>query len=93
MEDYAPYGFVTAYGSSQPGEDIAEMTACLLTWTDAQWEELKEGAGEEGWAIIQTKMEMMNNYMKDSYGVDMMKLRSTIEPPLRGDSNHGFGKP
>lgn len=79
MEDYAPYGFVTAYGSSQPGEDIAEMTACLLTWTDAQWEELKEGAGEEGWAIIQTKMEMMNNYMKDSYGVDMMKLRSTIE--------------
>lgn len=79
MEDYAPFGYVTAYGSSQPGEDIAEVTACLLAWTDEQWAELQEGAGEEGWAIILKKIEIVSKYMLDSYGVDMMKLRSAIE--------------
>lgn len=78
MSDYAPFGFVTAYGSSQPGEDIAEMTACYLTWTDAQWENLEKGAGEEGWSIIQKKMEMVRNYMKDNYGADMDRLRAAI---------------
>lgn len=79
MSDYAPFGFVTAYGSSQPGEDIAEMTACYLTWTDREWEELQAGAGEEGWAIIQQKLDIVRNYMKENYDVDFDKLRATID--------------
>lgn len=83
MAEYAPYGFVTAYASSQPGEDIAEMTACYLTWSDEDWEVLREGTKVDadgnqvsgGWNIIMTKMEMMKNYMKESYGIDMEKLR------------------
>lgn len=79
MADYAPFGFVTAYGSSEPGEDIAEVTACFLTWTQAQWDALEKGAGEEGWSIIQQKITMVKNYMKEGYGIDMDKLRSTID--------------
>ena len=83
MADYAPYGFVTAYGSSEPGEDIAEMTACFLTWSDEEWEKLKEGTKvdadgnpvEGGWEIIQHKLELMKKYMMTSYGIDMDKLR------------------
>ena len=79
MSDYAPFGFVTAYGSSQPVEDIAEVTACLLTWTQDQWDTLQTGAGEEGWSIIQQKITIVKNYMKESYGIDMDELRSTID--------------
>ncbi len=79
MSDYAPYGYVTAYGSSQPGEDIAEVTACLLTWTQDQWDELEKGAGEDGWKIIQQKISIVKNYMKESYNVDMDKLRTAID--------------
>ncbi|WP_303012166.1 putative zinc-binding metallopeptidase [uncultured Bacteroides sp.] len=79
MSDYAPYGFVTAYGSSEPGEDIAEVTACYLTWTDDQWDTLQAGAGEEGWAIIQRKIEIMKKYMTDSYNIDMDYLREIID--------------
>lgn len=79
MSEYAPFGFVTAYGSSQPGEDIAEVTACSLTWTQAQWDQLKEGAGKEGWSIIQQKITIMKNYMKESYGIDVDELRSAID--------------
>lgn len=79
LSDYAPFGFITAYGSSQPGEDIAEVTACYLTWTQDQWDTLEEGAGEEGWDIIQQKITIMKNYMKESYNIDMDKLRSIID--------------
>lgn len=79
MADYAPFGFVTAYGSSQPGEDIAEMTACFLTWTDAQWKALEEGAGTEGWAIIQTKLGIVKDYMRTNFQIDMDKLRAAID--------------
>ena len=79
MADYAPFGFVTAYGSSQPGEDIAEMTACFLTWTDAQWKALEEGAGAEGWASIQTKLGIVKDYMRTNFQIDMDKLRAAID--------------
>lgn len=79
MEDYAPFGFVSAYGSSQPGEDIAEVTACYLTWTPEQWEELKAGSGEEGWSIIQKKIEIVKNYLRENYGISMDELRTAID--------------
>lgn len=79
MADYAPFGFVTAYGSSEPGEDIAEVTACYLTWTSEQWAQLEAGAGNEGWSIIQQKITIVKKYMKDNYGIDMDNLRSTID--------------
>lgn len=87
ISQYAPYGFVTAYGSSQPTEDIAEVTACYLTWTQAQWNELEKGTKIDesgnpvtgGWEIILKKIEIMKKYMKESYGIDMDVLRAAID--------------
>lgn len=87
ISDYAPYGFVTAYGSSQPGEDIAEVTACYLTWTQAQWDALEEGTKVDsdgkpvagGWEIIEKKIAIMKQYMLENYDIDMDALRSTID--------------
>lgn len=79
MADYAPFGFVTAYGSSEPREDIAEVTAAYLTWPPGEWTQLKNGAGEGGWSIIQQKVNIVKNYMKDSYNIDMDKLRAILD--------------
>lgn len=87
MAEYAPFGYVTAYGSSQPGEDIAEVTTCYLTWTKAQWDELKKGSKIEkegqptvdGWPIIEKKIEIVKKYMKEHFGIDMEQLRQIIE--------------
>lgn len=79
MSDYAPFGFVTSYGSSEPREDIAEVTAAYLTWPPEKWAQLEKGAGEGGWSIIQQKVNIVKNYMKDNYNIDMAKLREILD--------------
>ena len=37
LAEVAPLGFVTPYAGSKPSEDIAEVTACFLTYPEAQW--------------------------------------------------------
>lgn len=77
-EEVRPFGCVTAYASSEPGEDIAEVTASYLTWTDEEWAECQEQAGEDGWAIIEEKIDIMKTYMSKNYGIDMDHLRRII---------------
>lgn len=87
ISDYAPYGFVTSYASSQPGEDIAEVTACYLTWDQATWDALEKGTKtdsdgnpvSDGWEKVQKKVTIMKNYMKENYGIDMDELRDIID--------------
>lgn len=79
LETVAPLGFVTPYAGSQPSEDIAEVTACYLTYSPEQWNEVLELAGDDGTAIINRKLEMLRGYMKSSWGVDIDLLRQVIE--------------
>lgn len=48
LAEVAPLGFVTPYAGSKPSEDIAEVTACFLTYPEAQWENVMTLAGEKG---------------------------------------------
>lgn len=77
--EVAPFGFVTAYAGSEPGEDIAEVTASYLTFSDEQWATIQRNAGEEGWAIIQEKIDIMKTYMQKSFNIDMDHLREIID--------------
>lgn len=79
LSEAAPLGFVTNYAGSEPREDIAEITATYLTYTDEQWDEVWKYAGDEGRAIIEQKISIMKKYMKDSWKIDMDKLREIIE--------------
>ncbi len=76
LSDYAPLGFVTAYASSQPREDIAEVTAALITFTDAEWAAILKAAGDEGRARLNKKIAIVKKYMLDTWGVDMDRLRA-----------------
>lgn len=75
MEDYTTKGFVTAYASSQPREDIAEVTAAYITFTDAEWDAIMQSAGEDGKAKINKKIDIMKDYMQKTWGINMDKLR------------------
>lgn len=79
LSEAAPLGFVTSYAGSEPREDIAEITATYLTYTDEQWDEVWKYAGDKGRAIIEQKISIMKKYMKDSWKIDMDKLREIIE--------------
>lgn len=79
LADVAPLGLITPYAGSKPSEDIAEMTACYLTYPDEQWNGVLQLAGEEGTAIIYQKLDLVRGYMKSSWGVDIDKLRKVID--------------
>ena len=78
IADYASLGFVTSYAGSQPREDITEMTACYVTFTDKQWSDVFAAAGEEGTAKLNEKLKIMKNYMKDTWNIDMDELRTVV---------------
>lgn len=75
MSVYAKAGFVSAYARKVDSEDIAEVTASYITFTDEYWETLKNAAGEEGWAKIQKKIQIMKDYMREAWNIDMDRLR------------------
>ena len=76
LADYAPKGFVTPYASSQPREDIAEVTAALITFSDAEWSAIFTAAGEEGKAKLLKKINIIKTYMKNTWKIDMDALRA-----------------
>lgn len=75
MEEYASLGFVTAYAGHSPSEDITELTACYITYSQGQWDKVMAAAGEEGRAKLQQKLEIMKTYMKDTWNIDMDIIR------------------
>lgn len=79
LKTVAPMGFVTNYAGSEPGEDIAEITATYLTYTDAQWAEVWQYAGDGGRAIIEQKIDIVKQYMKESWKIDMEQLKQIIK--------------
>ncbi len=82
LSDYAPLGFITAYASSQPREDIAEMTACYITFPQSEWDAVMDAAGDEGRAKLNKKMEIIKKYMKGTWGIDMDQLRAIAQRRL-----------
>ena len=59
-------------------EDIAEVTACYLTYPAEQWDEVIALAGDKGSAIIYQKLDIVRKYMKESWSIDIEQLRSVI---------------
>lgn len=79
---YAAKGFVTAYARMANSEDVAEVTAAIITWSDAEWNQLYQTAGADGTAKIKKKVEIMKKYMLDTYKVDLDQLRAVADRRL-----------
>lgn len=77
-------GFVTLYSASEADEDYAEVYSKYLTLTDAEWEKLLTDAtvysngvvtNDYGKSTILRKVKMISEYLKESWNVDLDKLR------------------
>ena len=67
-------GFVRNYAMVEGREDFAETMAQYVTCTDDAWAAKLKTAGTKGAAIINQKLEMIRNYMKDSWNLDIDEL-------------------
>lgn len=83
---YAPLGFVTAYGSSQPREDFVELIACYITKPDAWWTKLmidaaKPGPNNEpikGDEVIEEKIHIAKKWLSEQWQIDLDTLRDNV---------------
>lgn len=84
-------GYITAYAQNEPREDFAELLSEYVTHDAAWWEEQLSAADSEtknvqetnpsapnGRVLIETKIDIVRNYMADSWDIDIDDLRSVI---------------
>ena len=86
-------GFVSAYGSSEPREDFVEFIAHYVTHTPEYWNKLLALADStykygrvvinpdklKGSIVMNQKLEMIKRYLKDSWQIDLEKLREIVQ--------------
>lgn len=71
-------GFVTPYAMVEPKEDFAEMMSVYVTTSRADWNKILQDAGTTGASVIQEKLDLVRSYMKDSWNLDIDKLRDAV---------------
>jgi len=70
-------GFISQYASSAVDEDFAETYSIYLINTKESWDAMITAAGTGG-NIIKQKIEIVYNYIRDSWGIDMDTLRAIV---------------
>lgn len=74
----AKEGFVSAYGSSEDREDFAEFYATYITNSPEGWQKIVDAAGEEGAPILQQKLDMVKEYFRNEWNVELDDLREIV---------------
>lgn len=83
-------GFISPYSMDRGSEDFAEMVSIFVTSTEEVWENYLKMAEPNpnseyynpdvnGRDIIEQKFNIVYNYMKDSWGVDLYDLRRVVQ--------------
>lgn len=71
------YGFITDYSQHSPAEDFAEMMSEYITHDQDWWRAQIKAAGTSG-TLLEAKLEVVRNYMADSFNIDLDRLRETV---------------
>lgn len=76
-------GFVTPYAMSEGAEDFAEMLSTYITHTPEYWQNTiidnaRTYGGNTAVEALEKKLELIRNYMKESWNCDIDVLRATI---------------
>ncbi|WP_455516402.1 substrate import-associated zinc metallohydrolase lipoprotein [Porphyromonas sp.] len=80
------YGFITNYASQEPHEDFAELFGNYVILSAEEWEAklasadvIPAGRTRSGRSIIEEKIKIIKDYMINTWGLDMDKLREQIQ--------------
>ena len=84
-------GYITAYAQSEPREDFAELLSEYVTHNAAWWAQQIADASKEtaevrktdpsaqdGATLIESKIDIVRNYMQDSWNIDIDELRDIV---------------
>ena len=71
-------GFITPYAMVEPLEDFAEMLSGYVTMSQSEWNAILADAGTTGAASISAKLDIVRNYMQESWNVDIDQLRAAV---------------
>ena len=71
-------GFVTPYAMVEPLEDFAEMLSSYVTMSQSEWNAILADAGTTGATYISAKLDIVRNYMQESWNVDIDQLRAAV---------------
>ena len=84
-------GYISAYAQSEPREDFAELLSEYVTHNAAWWDKQMQDAHTEttnvresdpsaefGDVLIQSKIDIVRDYMQTSWGIDIDELRTII---------------
>ena len=78
-------GCISPYASSSAGEDFVEIYSIFIVNTPEWWENMLEKASTDaagnpvdGARLIKSKFEIVYNYYKDSWGIDLYELRGIV---------------
>lgn len=70
-------GFISPYGSSKHEEDFVELQSLYITDSEDLWETKLMVAGP-GRAIIERKFDIVVNYLRTEWGIDLHDLRRVV---------------
>ncbi|MDR0732673.1 MAG: putative zinc-binding metallopeptidase [Dysgonamonadaceae bacterium] len=72
-------GFISAYARSADVEDFVEILSYYITYSDEEWQQLIGSIQSvRGQEYIRLKTQSVVSYMKNTYGVDLLRLRGEI---------------
>jgi len=77
--EYLNNGFISAYAQHSYQEDFAEMLSIYVTNSAEQWNATVGGAPTSSQAAIQQKLDIVRQYMLDSFNIDIDELRDVIQ--------------
>lgn len=75
---YETRGFVSDYAQYSADEDFAETLSMFITHDATYWNTMLTNAGA-GATAIQSKFEFVYDYMRESFNIDLYKLRDIIQ--------------
>ena len=72
-------GYISRYSMKDPNEDFVELIAHYITYTDKQWNDALAKAGKEGASRISQKIEIVKNYMQNSWKIELDALKKEVQ--------------
>lgn len=77
--EYLDNGFISAYAQHSPTEDFAEMLSIYVTHPKSYWDNTVSRANAEAQSAIEQKLDIVRNYMKTSFNIDIDELRDALQ--------------
>lgn len=71
-------GFISAYASNGYDDDFVETLSYYITYSDEDWQYILNAAGTDGASKITQKLELVKEYMLDTWDIDIDELKDVI---------------